>query len=148
MKLRKIVNGGAATCKPNTRRSNIQANSVFIPFLPIDVYAKANQLLNNIHLQLEAAMEGSKSKTAAVSAPFESKDVVIQIILAPIYLSNSTMIQAPIEHKEASTKTFSTESPLPSHFKHKEQRNTAQQNLTFAEAIREGKDPRLSFCAQ
>ncbi|GBM05686.1 hypothetical protein AVEN_175536-1 [Araneus ventricosus] len=48
MNLRKIENGGAATSKPNTRRHKNQANSVFRPFLPIDVSAKTNQLLNQL----------------------------------------------------------------------------------------------------
>ncbi|GBL85234.1 hypothetical protein AVEN_222711-1 [Araneus ventricosus] len=62
---------------------------------------------------------------------------------ASIHPSNSTMIQAPIEHKEASAQTFSTESPPPSHYNHKEQGNTARQNLTFAEALRKKRSPAI-----
>ncbi|GBM63938.1 hypothetical protein AVEN_17526-1 [Araneus ventricosus] len=110
MNLKKILNGGTVTSKPNTRSSNKQANSVFTPFLPNDVWSKANQLLDQlekrIHLQLEGGMESSKTKCTATSATIETKEVGIRTISVSIDPNNPTKIQTPIEHKESSPRIF------------------------------------------
>ncbi|GBO01274.1 hypothetical protein AVEN_22290-1 [Araneus ventricosus] len=42
-----------------------------------------------------------------------------------------------------STQTFSTEYPPSSHYKHKEQGNTARKNLIFAEALKKKRSPAI-----